>query len=324
MQFTWSVGIRPRISDDIYPEFIGFPVKGEFIMTSSKGHSHSKLLGDISRIAYIVIASVIMAVNFKTFVSAGGLVPGGFSGVTFLIQRSADQFLGIQLPFSLINFSLNAIPAIISFKFIGKRFTIYSCLAIFLTSILTDMIPAMPLTEDILLICIFGGLINGFAVSLCLMGRATSGGTDFIAVALSERLNLDAWNYILVLNAIMLVIAGLLFGWDKALYSIIFQYASTQIVHIMNLRYKRTTIFIISNRAEEIYEKIKVPVHHGATMFCGKGLYNGEEQKLIYTVISSDQIKEVTTKTHEVDPKAFINIIRTDQVVGRFYKQPND
>ena len=166
----------------------------------------------------IVVASVIMAVNIRSFVDAGGLFPGGFNGLTLLIQRSAQQFCGLTLPFSLINFLLNAVPAVICFRLIGKRFTVYSCLSIVLTSVLTDLLPSMPLTNDVLLVSIFGGIVNGFAISLCLLGGATSGGTDFIAVAVSERLGVDAWNYILLGNAAMLAVAGLLFGWDKALY----------------------------------------------------------------------------------------------------------
>ena len=172
------------------------------------------------RLLLIVIASVLMAINIKSFVRAGGLFPSGFNGITLLIQRSAEQFLNVALPFSIINFVLNAIPATICFFKIGKKFTIYSALSIVLTSILTDLLPSMPITYDVLLICIFGGLINGFAIGLCLKGRATSGGTDFIAIFLSERMNIDAWNYILIGNAGVLVIAGLLFGWDKALCAI--------------------------------------------------------------------------------------------------------
>lgn len=174
------------------------------------------------RLALIVVASVVMAVNIKSFVEAGGLFPGGFNGLTLLIQRSAAQFAGVSLPFSVINFALNAVPAAISYRLIGKRFTLYSCIMVILTSVLTDLIPSVPLTNDILLVCIFGGIINGFAISLCLLGRATSGGTDFISVALSLRLGVDAWNYIFVGNCAMLIVAGVLFGWDKALYSIIF------------------------------------------------------------------------------------------------------
>ncbi len=282
------------------------------------------LTGQARRLFLIVLASVVMAVNIKSFVDAGGLFPGGFNGLTLLIQRSAQQFAGIALPFTAINLLLNAIPAVISFRLIGKRFTLYSCLMIALTSVLTDIIPSMPLTNDVLLVCIFGGIINGFSISLCLLGRATSGGTDFIAVALSERLNVDAWNYIFIGNCLMLVVAGMLFGWDKALYSIIFQFASTQVVHLLDPRFKRTTLFIISNRAPEIYEHIKDTTHHGATLFHGTGLYNGEERDLIYSVITSDQVKEITRAAREIDPHAFINILKTDQVAGNFYRRPHD
>ena len=278
----------------------------------------------VLRLALIVAAAIVMAVNIKSFVQAGGLFPGGFTGLTLLIQRSAQQYLGVVLPFSLINFLLNAVPAIISFRFIGKRFTLYSCLMIVLTSVLTDILPAMPLTNDVLLICIFGGLINGFSISLCLLGRATSGGTDFIAVAVSEKRNVDAWNYVLLGNAAMLVVAGLLFGWDKALYSIIFQFTSTQIVHMLNPRYKRTTLFITSDKSELIYQNIRESTHHGATLFQGTGLYNGEPRSMIYSVIAGDQVKKVTRKVHEIDPHAFINILKTDQVAGNFYQRPND
>ena len=276
------------------------------------------------RLLLIVFASVIMAVNIQSFVDAGGLFPGGFNGLTLLIQRSAQEFAGIALPFSLINFALNAVPAVVSYKLIGKRFTLYSCLVIVLSSVLTDLIPPMPITNDILLVCIFGGIFNGLAISLCLLGGATSGGTDFISVALSERLGVDAWNYIFFGNCVMLVVAGLLFGWDRALYSIIFQFASTQIVHMLDLRFKRTTLFIISDRAMEVYEQIKDTTHHGATLFRGTGLYNGKERDMIYSVIAGDQVKQITRAVREIDPHAFINILKTDHVAGNFYMKPHD
>ena len=276
------------------------------------------------RLLLIVFASIIMAANIQSFVDAGGLFPGGFNGLTLLIQRSAQQFAGITLPFTAINFALNAVPAVISYKMIGKRFTMYSCLVVVLSSLLTDLVPAMPITNDILLICIFGGIFNGLAISLCLLGGATSGGTDFISVAISERLGVDAWNYIFFGNCVMLAVAGLLFGWDKALYSIIFQFASTQVVHMLDLRFKRTTLFIISNRAVAIYEEIKDTTNHGATLFRGTGLYNGEERDMIYSVISGDQVKQITRAVHDIDPHAFINILKTDQVAGNFYRKPHD
>ncbi len=122
----------------------------------------------------------------------------------------------------------------------------------------------------------------------------------------------------------MLAVAGLLFGWDKALYSIIFQFASTQVVHMLDPRFKRTTLFIISNRAQEVYEQIKDTTHHGATLFHGTGLYNGEERDMLYSVIAGDQVKQITRVVRDIDPHAFINILKTDQVAGNFYRRPHD
>ncbi len=283
-----------------------------------------KYYSEAKRLMLILLASVIMSINIKSFVEAGGLFPGGFNGLTLLLQRSADQFFGLSLPFSLINFLLNAVPAFICYRTIGKRFTIYSCIVILLSSILTDLIPTVPLTNDMLLICIFGGIINGLSVGLCLMGRATSGGTDFIAISLSERYNFDAFHYIFAGNVVLLLIAGILFGWDKALYSIIFQFASTQIVRMLNRRYQQTTLFIISDVPDEVFEKISEATHHSATLFHGTGLYNGQPRTMLYSVISSDQVKSVTRQIHQTDPRAFINIVKTDQVSGNFYKRPND
>lgn len=290
-------------------------------MFSGNSFRHAK--HEIWRIFLITIASIIMAVNIKSFVDAGGLFPGGFSGLTLLVQRSASRFANIALPYSVINLVLNAIPAIISFRYLGKRFTLYSCYMIVLTSILTDALAPIPITKDILLISIFGGLLSGFSISLCLMARATSGGTDFIAVALSRQHNVDAWNYIFMANVVMLLVAGVLFGWDKALYSIFFQFASTEIVRKLNLRYQRITMLIITNQSESVYGRIK-DTQHGATLFRGIGLYNGEERTMLYTVITKDQVNHLVRQVHEIDPCAFINQIRTDRIGGNFYQEPDN
>ena len=146
----------------------------------------------LRRTCLILAGSLIMAVNLKSFVRTGGLIPGGFNGLTRLIQEISALLWHWEPPFSVINFILNAI----SFKFIGKKFTGYSCLMILVSGILTDIVPSFPMTEDILLISIFGGLINALAISLCLFANATSGGTDFIAIFLSEKYGIDSWNYI--------------------------------------------------------------------------------------------------------------------------------
>ena len=155
---------------------------------------------ELRRIGVIIIAALLMAANIRTLVHTGGLYPGGATGLTILILRIGESFFGIHLHYTFINIILNAIPIYIGFRFIGHKFTIYSCLMILLTGIFTDLIPSYVITEDILLISIFGGIINGLAICLCLLVDATSGGTDFIAIYMSEKKHRDSWNISLAIT----------------------------------------------------------------------------------------------------------------------------
>jgi uncharacterized membrane-anchored protein YitT (DUF2179 family) len=276
---------------------------------------------EMKRYGCVLLASVIFAVNIKTFVRAGGLFPGGFSGMTLLLQNIFDQYFGLEVPYTLINVLLNTIPVYIGLKFVGKKFTISSCCVIVLSSILTDIIPAQPITYDTLLISIFGGLINGLCVTLCLIGNTSTGGTDIIAIYFSERNGRDIWNYILMVNAMILTVVGLLFGWDRALYSIIFQFTSTQVVQMLHQRYKKHTLFIVTQKPDAVYREIAQLTNHSATLFEGKGCYTDERTSMIYSVVSREEAKILVKKVIETDPSAFVNIIKTDHINGRFYQK---
>lgn len=265
-----------------------------------------------------------MAVNIKSFVRTGGLYPGGATGLTLLIQRAFEMFANISLPYTLINVLLNLVPIYIGFRFIGKKFTLYSVLTIMLTNILTDVLPSFPITYDILLISIFGGLVNGAVISLCLMMNATTGGTDFIAIFLSDRKGVDSFNVILGFNAVLLLIAGIMFGWDKALYSIIFQYTSTQVLHMLYKQYRQHTLLVVTNNAAGVYEVISKESNHSATILSGEGSYEHQERKIVYSVVSRAECKKIIDDIKKVDPKAFVNVINTQQISGRFYQKPHE
>lgn len=279
---------------------------------------------DGKRILVVCLAAVLMAVNIKTFVRTGGLYPGGATGLTILIQRIGELFFKIEIPYSIVNLLLNAFPVYIGFRFIGKKFTLYSCLMIILTSVLTDIIPGYVITYDTLLISVFGGMINGLVISMCLTMSATTGGTDFIAIYLSDKKGVDSFNIVLGLNVVILGIAGILFGWDKALYSIIFQYVSTQVLHVLYKKYQQQTLFIVTNHAKEVCAAIFELSHHGATVLDGMGSFEQQERTVVYSVVSSSESKNVIRAVKAVDKDAFVNAIRTEQLNGRFYQKPAD
>ena len=276
------------------------------------------------RTAMVLVAAVITAVNLKTFVRTGGLIPGGFTGLTRLLQEICDMVWGFEPPFSVINLTLNVVPAVVSYKFIGKKFTMYSCLMIVVSGLITDLIPSYAVTTDTLLVAVFGGLFNAVAIGICLAAGATAGGTDFIAIFLSEKMDIDSWNYIFAGNVVILCIAGALFGWEKALYSIIFQFTSTQVLHTLHRRYQKQTLLIVTKKPEEVYEVIKEMTNHDATLIKGEGCYMKQECNILYPVVGRDEVRKVLNRVRETDPTAFVNMIRTENLSGRFYQRPND
>lgn len=282
------------------------------------------LKDDGKRIVVICIAACIMALNIKSFVRTGGLYPGGANGLTILLQEVFLQYLHISLPYTVINLTLNAIPVYIGFRFIGKKFTMYSVLMIFLTGTMTDILPGFQITYDPLLISIFGGIVNGLAIRMCLSVNATTGGTDFISIYLSEKKGVDSWNIIFFINLGIISTAGLLFGWEKALYSIIFQFMSTQVLHVMYQKYQKKTLFIVTNNAAEVCQAISDVSNHGATILEGEGSYKHCERNVVYSVVSSEESKKVISEIRRVDPKAFINSVRTEELSGWFYQKPNE
>jgi len=269
-----------------------------------------------------------MSFNIRTFVHAGGLIPGGFTGLSLLLQEICLRFGNFHLPFSVPFYILNAVPAAICFKFIGKKFTLFSLLTILITGLLTDWLPSMFIDviklHDTLLSAVFGGVINGLSIALCLYAGATSGGTDFIAIFISERYRKDAWNYIFAGNCVILAVAGFLFGLDKALYSIIFQFATTAALEALYRNYQQRTLLIITNKPDLIYSVINEKTHHGATCFDGFGSYEKRSRTLLYSVVTASQVKPLIHAIRQIDEEAFINVLKTDQINGRFYQKPFD
>ncbi len=279
---------------------------------------------DGKRLFFVTLSSILMALNIKSFVRTGGLYPGGVTGLTLLLQRIGEMFFQIKLPYTVLNLVLNAFPVYIGFRFIGKKFTMYSCYVIVLTSILTDIIPGYIITYDTLLLSVFGGILSGISVSMCLLMGATTGGTDFIGLYFSEKKGVDSWNMVLGINVVILLAAGFLFGWEKALYSIIFQYVSTQVLHMRYNKFQQQTLFIITNQAKEVCKVIARLSNHGATIIEGEGSYDRRERSMVYSVVSRAESKRVIQAIKEVDAGAFINTVRTDYLSGRFYQKPEE
>ena len=279
---------------------------------------------DAVRLIVVLLAAFLMAMNINSFVNAGGLYPGGATGIAIIIQRIALKYWGLSIPYTPVTVLLNAIPVYIGFKYIGKRFTLFSLVMVITNGFFVDFLPDYAVTQDPLLVAVFGGLLNAVAITMCLEVDATSGGTDFISIFLSQKKGVDAFPYILAGNIVILSIAGILFGLDKALYSMIFQYVTTTALHALYRTYQQRTLFIVTDMPDRVCSMIYSVCGHGATLIDGEGSFAHKNKKIVYSIVSAADTRKIIPKIREIDPNAFINSIRTEEITGNFYMRPRD
>lgn len=131
-----------------------------------------------------------------------------------------------------------------------------------------------------------------------------------------------SWNFVFGINVVILTTAGFLFGFEAAMYSIIFQFVSTQTINTLHRKDQKATMFIVTRHGAMLEQKIMECTRHGITHLAVQGCYLKEDKDMLYTVLGEDEVKEVTALVHSLDPEAFINIIKSEGIAGRFYEEP--
>lgn len=279
---------------------------------------------DIKLLVLSIVSAAINAIAITSFSIPAKLYPGGFSGISRLTTDVLFDFFGISVPYSVLYLLLNLISSIFVFKSIGKKFTIYSIIQFSLASLFSLIFPQLFFLKDTLLYCVFGGIINGIAVGIALSCDFSTGGMDFFTVYFSNKFKKSILSYSLYINIFILVLAGLIYGWDRALYSIIFQFCSTQVVKVMHQRYTYTTLTIITNKPDEVANTILSNVRHGITEIKAEGYFSKKDVTMLYMVVNSYQYRDVVKYVLSCDPHAFINVQKTEEIYGNYYQKPLD
>lgn len=270
------------------------------------------------KILLIISGILLYSIGLKWFVYPANILPAGFTGTSILSQKLISTYFGVQLPVTVYNVAWNFVPAIISFKVVGKRFTIISFLIMFSFSFIADYIPTISLTKDPVIAAIFGGILCGFGGSLFFRCGVSGGGTDFLAMSLSTKYHIQPFGYVMAFNITLLLIQGFVFGWDYAFYSIIYQYVSTQTINSSYRHYEARTIFIITTKPDEVSRALIKKSGHSSTKFNGIGSFSQKPKYMLYTVATQPEVRRVTQIIKSQDPEAFINIMKSNEVQGNF------
>jgi len=282
----------------------------------------------------IVIGSFILAAGFVFFINPYHIVPGGVYGIGIVVHHLIPK-----IPVGTFGLLMNIPLTLLGVRLLGPRFGIKTVVGMVLTSVFMDGLTAIVgenpatmlngsvnLSKDVLLSCIFGGVLIGFGLGLIFKSKATSGGSDIIAMIFAKYTRLPLGQLMIYVDSTIVILGLVVFGdWKIPLYSWITIYVTGKVIDVVlqGINYDKT-LFIISDKYEDIRDKIINDLHRGGTYIPGKGMYNGAEKTIIYTVVNRMEQSVLEEFIHQVDPNAFVTVLEANEILGEGFKSLNE
>ncbi|CAM4179440.1 hypothetical protein AT575_09520 [Streptococcus penaeicida] len=266
-------------------------------------------------ILYGILSSV--AVNF--FFQPGHVYSSGATGLAQVISAISGRFIGFTIPISVAFYAINVPLLLLSWYQIGHKFTIFTFITVSMSSFFIQIMPQVTLTEDPLINAIFGGLLMGLGIGLGLKSRISSGGTDIVSLAIRKKTGSDVGKIALAVNAIIMIFAGILFGWQYALYSMVAIFVCSRITDAIYTKQKKMQAMIVTEYPEKVIKTIHHKLHRGVTCINdAEGTYKHVHKAVLITILTQEEYNDFKFLMLRTDPTAFISVAENVRIIGRF------
>lgn len=276
------------------------------------------ILDYIKKAIFLILGAFIVAIALEMFLLPNQIIDGGVIGISMMVSHITKGNLGA------IIFVINLPFIILAYKTLGKKFVINTFFAISMLSIATNIVLKFPhATEDLLLATIFGGILLGLGVGLILRNNASLDGTEMVSLRLAKTLKVVSVGELLMgINLFIYAGAGFLFGWDRALYSILTYYVASKVIDtVIEGLDKAKSVRIVSDYSRIIGDSIIKDLDVSVTYMKTMGGYSKQEKILTYCVVNKFDIPRIKELVHTIDPKAFIVTEDVHEVEGIRFKK---
>ena len=271
------------------------------------------------RIVMIIIGAVFMAMGIELFLVPNQLLDGGIVGISIILSHLTVLQIGLFI------FLLNIPFFFIGYKQIGKTFALSTVLGITVLSICTYFLhPVARFTDDLLLATVFGGIVLGIGVGLVIRYGGSLDGTEILAILFSSKTAFSVGEIIMFFNIMIFTIAGFVFTWEQAMYSVLAYFIAYKTIDIVIQGLDESkSVYIISEHVDEVGEAIIDRLGRGVTYLHGEGAYTGDKKKIIFTVITRLEEAKLKTIVEDIDLQAFVAIGNIAEVRGGRFKKRN-
>ena len=278
---------------------------------------------DLRDYLFILAGAILQALSLRIFLVPAKLASGGVTGISMLINHFTGWPIGTMV-------LIGNIPLfIIGWRFLGgKRFAIKTAAAVVTYALVTDLLvvfmPARGLTDDIVLNSLYGAVLSGIGYGLVYRGQGTSGGSDILARILNNWRGISMSQSYLMVDGLVILTAGFVFGPKQALYALITLYVSGIVAEtVLEGASVVRTAMIVTAQPEKVAEKIMEDMSRGVTLLTGKGAYTGEERSILYCVVIRSEVPQLKAIIHEIDAQAFMVIGQAHEALGEGFKPLN-
>ena len=285
--------------------------KRGIIMTSSS--KNKTLLNNFLSFLLITVGATLAAIALEIFLVPNNIIDGGIIGISIMVSYIT------KIKLSVLTFVLNIPFLILGYKQLGKSFLIKAAYAMIVLSLLLEELKPVPeLTNDVLLATVFGGLLLGIGVGFVIKFGACLDGTEVVAILINKKTSFSVGQVVMFLNFFIYSTAGFLFGWDRALYSILTYFITFKIIDMVSEGFEQAkAAMIITNHGEEIANSIYKHLGRTVTMLEGEGL-------ILYAVVTRIEIPELKRIVAADDYSAFVTITDVNEIVGKHIKKKKE
>lgn len=239
------------------------------------------------------------------------------TGIAQILEHLLTSF-GLTIDTGILIFLLNVPVFILGFIKLGKSAMILSFANVIAMSAFTTLIPVGQVTDNVLMNAITGGVLLGIGAGFSLKLGFTTGGLDIVSLLLSKTTGRTVGNYMMLLNGVIVVVAGFFFTWESALYTIITIFTMSSVVDFVHTSHQKMTAFISTNKSKEMCEALSRELLRGLTVIPARGGFSSTEREVIMIVLTRYELYTLKQVVTDIDPNSFTNIMATDSVVGSF------
>ncbi|MCH5139156.1 YitT family protein [Clostridiaceae bacterium UIB06] len=277
---------------------------------------YNKYFKIISRIFFMTLGSVLAAVALEIFLIPNNVIDGGVTGISIILNHLT------KLPIGLFIFILNIPFLVVGYKQIGKTFAMSTSYSVTILSIgVTILHPVDSITKDILLASVFGGILLGIGVGLIIRNGGSLDGTEIVAIILDRTTGFSIGEIVMFFNLFILSSAGIVFGWDRAMYSLIAYFIAFKVIDtVVEGLDEAKSVYIVSEKHQEITDALLARLGRGVTLLQGEGGYKGEATKVIYVVVTRLEVAKLKSIVQGFDEDALMTVGSVD-ATGKRYKK---